>query len=296
MKEQLAATNKLVLAVVLMLVIVAMSVAWYMLSYKHDRATIATNQMALDQVNTQLAAKKADLAKVNVDKSPDRSAIPKIALGQTAIPADTDLAGGLLQLQDTADRSGVVISNITLPEDPSGGSDVPAGNLPQPTTIEVDGHAPYAQIMMFIDNIEAPVSAHGGKLYVAGRLMNVSNITFNDGLDAEKTNGSADTGVGAINVDGASTLPKGHRVFKLTVVMYSKHANTASAADGSASSDASSAASSSGAAAAGSTGSTDSSAGAAPGATNGSSGTTPDTPPSDSNAPAAGSSVPSGVS
>ena len=148
-----------------------LAVAGWMLVVSPKRSEAAELQTKIDAVETNIAVRRAALArkpKINVDvRSSDLFRLTK------AVPDRTDMAGIMLEVSRLAARSGVTFESLT-PAQPV----LAQGYNVQPLGVIVNGR--YGEISTFMRDLRRLVTVRKGQLDASGRLFAIDNIELTE--------------------------------------------------------------------------------------------------------------------
>jgi Tfp pilus assembly protein PilO len=186
-------TNQILLSVVALGAAIA---AFYFLALAPKREQVTTLDAEIATQQAEVEAAKLTLAGYEEAKSTYKRNYATLARLGKAVPADDDVRSLMVQLESTADRSGVVFDRIELTSglggDTGGEAATPAeGELSAaPGTVPVAGgvlsampfnfsfSGSYYDLTAFFARLEHFVSANNKKLDSTGRLLRLESITI----------------------------------------------------------------------------------------------------------------------
>jgi Tfp pilus assembly protein PilO len=166
-KQRLTPKTLAVLVGVAGVVVLALGLFMLVLPQRHKAAGL-TDQIS--QTQTQIFVARSAATKTPEERVPVTNLF-KLA---KAMPDQTDMTGIILQLQKTADESGVELASIQ-PGSPAAG----VGYTTQPLNLTIDGK--FFAVTKFLETLRRLVTVRSGKLDARGRLFTVSDIHFGPG-------------------------------------------------------------------------------------------------------------------
>lgn len=206
-------------AIIGLMAVIAIAGGFAMWNFKYKPAKV----MHEGAIQTQMASKtKVDgleqqLAQVE-QKGADNSSLSRIIISKVAIPQDEDGAEAIMQLNMIAKRAGVTLTSVQITS--TGGANADGSQSASvPIDLTVDAHATYTALSMFLQMLQEQVDVRDSKIYVKGRLMNVTSLELGNGDDA----------AAAIEDE---TMPAGHIKFSLTIQAYADNAEASGDAAG----------------------------------------------------------------
>ena len=149
-----------------------------------NKSAIAAQEAATKRL-ADVTARQGQVTQGKIDPT----ALARIMTAGMAVPPKENIAASMLEIQDLAARSGFNVSSIGSEAAAEGGA----------TNIQLDGSASFQNVSFFLSRLQRLVEQRSDKVYVRGRLYNVSGITlgtgegssganedgFDDGLDSE---------------------------------------------------------------------------------------------------------------
>ena len=165
----LMSTRRAQVAAVLAFVLVYLLAAWF-LFVGPKRAEAARLQDEVAAAEAQLASARADSGQPNGSQ---RRVSDLFSLAK-AMPASSDQASLLLELDVLAKRTGVSISGISMQD----AGALAGGSTAVPVGVTVGGT--YRQITRFIRAMRGLVALRGGNPYAKGRLFTVQGVDLTE--------------------------------------------------------------------------------------------------------------------
>jgi Tfp pilus assembly protein PilO len=197
-------------AIVGMLVVAALAVAFWMLLLSPKREEAAKLGTEVEQVESSLAQHQAEIDSAEEARRQFPVEYTKLVVLGKAVPAGDETASLLVQVNGLADRAHVRFKDLQLSAEGSGeaplaapsaaGAPVsateaaasllplgatigPAGLAVMPYTLTFEGS--FFQIADFIESLDAMVKTQNEKVTVDGRLITIGGFTLAPGEDKE---------------------------------------------------------------------------------------------------------------
>ena len=192
-KQRLTPKTLAVLVGAAGVVVLALGLFMLVLPQRHKAADL-TQQIS--QTQTQIFVARAAAKK----KPEERVPVSNLFKLAKAMPDQTDMTGIILQLQKTADESGVELASIQ-PGSPAAG----VGYTTQPINLTIDGK--YFAVTNFLEGLRRLVGVENGKLDARGRLFSVTDIHFGPGARGFPSLGAVMDLNAYVYSGGSSTTP-----------------------------------------------------------------------------------------
>jgi hypothetical protein len=243
--------NPKTLAVLGLVLLGALGFGYWKMLYTPAVQGKASAQMMKEQADKALADARTQLAEAeagaDVGTAADPDAVAEIQNMKLAVPRTEAIELASIELRTLAKRNGAVVTSLKAGEEDSGGLSVteevdPATGEPSggskavPSTIKIQGHARFTGILLYVNAIQRQVQANGGKLYISGRLMEITTLTVGKSDEDSGATEDFSAGVTAGEDETQASLPAGHHAFTIVVRMYAERVpgtgSGASAGDG----------------------------------------------------------------
>lgn len=177
MTARLASLPKAAQIALIATMLLLVALIGYFTAISPKRSTAADLKKQTAAVESQIASNKSTAF---TQALPAVRSASVFALTQ-AMPNNLDTPGVILTLNELARDSGISFDSI---QEVSGSSDVTATLDPfatQPIQVQFSGS--YYNLLAFLQRVRNLVKVENGKLFTAGRLFDVSNVTLAEGRD-----------------------------------------------------------------------------------------------------------------
>jgi hypothetical protein len=220
MSESLKNLNRTHIMALGAIIVLALGYGYYKYMYSPASLKLTTAKAHADTAQASVTEKQAQLTTIQekLDGASSKEGLGKNIIAKEAIPQDQDAAEAMVQVDRLSRLASVTVTDQSVANDSSSAGDVGAA----PTTLQVEAHGTYTAIILFLSKLQEMVEARAGKLYVHGRLMNVTNLTV-------KTPDAGTSGDG-VSTAGKESLPPGHISFSITIKLYSSAPGTTTSA------------------------------------------------------------------
>ena len=151
-------------------------VGGYMMLVSPEKAKAASLHRDIAGAQTKLATARAAARRPS---RPTGGGAPDLFRLSKAMPDQVDIAGAILDLNATAQATGVVLDGLT-PAAPAPSS---SGVAYQSVPIQVMLHGRYGQFTNYLRALKQLVVVRHGKVNARGRLFGVDSIQFDEGED-----------------------------------------------------------------------------------------------------------------
>lgn len=217
-------------AIVAMLVLAALAIAFWVLLLSPKREEAAKLGAQVEQVESSLAQHEAEVSAAEEARKQFPVDYQKLVVLGKAVPAGDETASLLVQVSGIAKRSGVHFKDISLSAEGESGeaptASAPTGASPTEATASLLplgatvgpaglGMMPYAltfegtffQIADFIKGLDSMVKTHNEEVTVDGRLITVDSFSLSAG-EGEGEAASTSTLTASFNVTTYLTPPE----------------------------------------------------------------------------------------
>ncbi|MFA5801001.1 MAG: type 4a pilus biogenesis protein PilO [Thermoleophilia bacterium] len=154
--------------------VVVLMVAWYFLIISPKRSEVATADSELQRQQTKYDEDYAKVKRVTEERSAARQTSGELLKLNKMVPADSQLPSLIVDLQQSANESGIYFMKIE-PSDAIAGSD---GNTIIPMELSFQGR--FLEVNDFLYRVENYARMEGNDINIAGRLISVVSLTMKE--------------------------------------------------------------------------------------------------------------------
>lgn len=195
--------------------VVVLMVAWYFLIISPKRSEVATTDSELQRQQAKYDEDYAKVKRVTEERSAAQQTSGELLKLNKMVPADSQLPSLIVDLQQSANESGIYFMKIE-PSDAITGSD---GNTIIPMELKFQGR--FLEVNDFLYRVENYARMEGNDINIAGRLISVVSLTMkepeidtpdpDDGIPKKFPNVLATLGINAYMTAPAPTTQAGSR-------------------------------------------------------------------------------------